>query len=110
SRETWHTVEVANAPAPAGLFPGEAGGRCLAIRFSGLAPGRTVRVGTATFLTPDTPAMRPYELIASPTLYPGQRVTARVGVAAEVGRAGRAVTEGGRGERGRAVTCGLYVK
>ncbi|MGI4791001.1 MAG: ADP-ribosylglycohydrolase family protein [Janthinobacterium lividum] len=53
---------------------GNEGGR-LSLAFSDLA---TVRVGTATFTPPDALTMGSYALVASPTLYPGQTITARV--------------------------------
>jgi len=54
------------------------GSRSLAIQYSHLATGRTARVGTKTFPSPADRKMGGYGLIASPTLYPGQRVSARV--------------------------------
>lgn len=58
------------------------------------AHGTTTRVGTATFTPPETLAMGGYGLVASPTLYPGQTVTAQA-------RAGDNLTG--------PVTVGLYV-
>jgi ADP-ribosylglycohydrolase len=52
------------------------GSRSLAIHYKQLAPGREARVATATFIPPGTPDMGVYELLASPTLYPGQTVRA----------------------------------
>jgi ADP-ribosylglycohydrolase len=54
------------------------GTRSLALRYSGVATGRTARAGTATFLTPEAAKMPGYGLICSPTLYAGQTVRARV--------------------------------
>lgn len=51
------------------------GRRMLAIRFHG--PGE-VTAGTRTFPHPEDRTMGGYGLVASPTLYPGQTVTARV--------------------------------
>ncbi len=58
------------------------GSRSLAIRFRGMAPGKYSRIETATFV-PDRDtyeyfARRGYGLLASPTLYPGQTVRARL--------------------------------
>jgi ADP-ribosylglycohydrolase len=54
------------------------GSRSLALRYHHLAPGRDARAATPTFIPPGTPAMAVYELLASPTLYPGQTVRAWV--------------------------------
>lgn len=54
------------------------GNRSLALRYHHLAPGRDARVATPTFIPPGTPEMAVYELLASPTLYPGQTVRAWV--------------------------------
>ncbi len=51
------------------------GSRCLRITAAG--PSRAVAT-TATFIPPEARHMRQYELLASPTLYPGQRVRAAV--------------------------------
>lgn len=52
--------------------------RALAIRYTGVAPGRTARAATATFFPPDALAMGGYGVAGAPTLYPGQIVRARV--------------------------------
>jgi ADP-ribosylglycohydrolase len=54
------------------------GRRSLAYRFRGLAPGRVARTATATFIPPAALDVPGYELLASPTLYPGQVVRARI--------------------------------
>ncbi len=54
------------------------GTRSLALRFHGLAVGRVARAATPTFIPPNTPPMDTYALMASPTLYSGQTVQARV--------------------------------
>ena len=54
----------------------ETGERSLAIRYQNLATGRASRVATSTFITPADLKMGGYELIASPTLYPGQNLRA----------------------------------
>jgi ADP-ribosylglycohydrolase len=69
------------------------GERSLAIRYHRLAPGRAARVATATFIPPQARHMAGYELLASPTLYPGQTV-----------RAGLSAGE----DNGGAITCHLY--
>jgi ADP-ribosylglycohydrolase len=57
-------------------------GRALAIRYRGVAKGRAARVATPTFIPSEEIAshfeQRGYQLIASPTLYSGQTVTAAV--------------------------------
>jgi len=54
------------------------GARSLALRYRGVAEGRPARVATATFTPPDAARMPGYGLMASPTLYPGQTVRARL--------------------------------
>jgi ADP-ribosylglycohydrolase len=54
------------------------GSRSLAIRYKGLVTGRSARVATATFIPPEAIQMPGYTLIASPTLYPGQTISARL--------------------------------
>ena len=60
---------------------GEAGEGRLAITLRPGAAGATQRVATPTFIPPEAIAMPGYELLASPTLYPGQTVRAVVGTA-----------------------------
>jgi hypothetical protein len=50
----------------------------LALRYRHVAPGRVARAATPTFIPPEAINMSGYALIASPTLYPGQTVRARV--------------------------------
>jgi ADP-ribosylglycohydrolase len=57
------------------------GERSLALRYRRLAPGRVARVATPTFIPPEAVTMDGYELLASPTLYPGQ--TVRAGLSAD---------------------------
>jgi hypothetical protein len=54
------------------------GTRALALRYRNVALGRSARAATATFTPPEGFAMPGYALYASPTLYPGQTVRARV--------------------------------
>jgi ADP-ribosylglycohydrolase len=54
------------------------GSNSLAIHYSGLAKGRITRVATATFIPPEAIDMSGYSLYASPTIYPGQTVHARL--------------------------------
>jgi len=54
------------------------GRRSLAIRFEGVAPAQPAHISTATFIPPEALNMVGYELLASPTIYPGQTVHARV--------------------------------
>ena len=56
----------------------QSGLRSLALRFTDLAHGDGVSASTATFIPPETIHMPGYRLMASPTLYPGQTVHARV--------------------------------
>ena len=75
------------------------GGRSLAIHYENIATGRMARVGTPTF-TPskeiaDYFSNRGYALYASPKLYPGQTVTARVSADAD---------------NAQAVQCCVYVR
>ena len=60
----------------------ENGERSLALHFTGLAAGRTARAATPTFIPSLKIARyferRGYQLLASPTLYPGQTIMARV--------------------------------
>ncbi|HLV81081.1 MAG TPA: hypothetical protein VKT32_12405, partial [Chthonomonadaceae bacterium] len=65
------------------------GARSLAMRFRALAPGRSARAVTATFIPPEAKDLPGYGLMASPTLYPGQKV--RAGLLADSGN-NRAVT------------------
>ncbi|WP_395090336.1 ADP-ribosylglycohydrolase family protein [Armatimonas sp.] len=52
--------------------------RALKLSYTGVAQGRTARAATATFTPPDALNLPGYSLIASPRLYPGQTVRARV--------------------------------
>jgi len=54
------------------------GNRSLAIHYRHVALGRVARVSTVTFIPPEAIDMPGYSLLASPTLYPGQTVRARV--------------------------------
>jgi ADP-ribosylglycohydrolase len=55
-----------------------AGSRSLAINYHGVTKGRTARVATPTFMPPEAMNMGGYSLYASPTLYPGQTIHARL--------------------------------
>jgi ADP-ribosylglycohydrolase len=52
------------------------GRRKLALHYRYLAPDRIARVGTPTFIPPEDLDMTGYNLMASPTLHPGQTVRA----------------------------------
>ncbi len=58
------------------------GTRCLSIQFNSLANGRSARVETPTFSTSAEISKyfsnRGYSLLASPTIYPGQNISARL--------------------------------
>ena len=60
----------------------KSGSRSLAIHYQGLAPGRVGRVETATFIPSQEVARyfdrRGYRLLASPTVYSGQTLRARI--------------------------------
>jgi ADP-ribosylglycohydrolase len=71
------------------------GERSLALRYQHLAPGRAARVATATFIPPEAIKMPGYTLLASPTLYPGQTVRARIEADSQ---------------NGLAVNCRLYLR
>jgi hypothetical protein len=70
-------VTVENVPGHS-----QSGERSLAIHFHRLARGRSAKVATLTFIPSKEIAtyfdQRGYRLLASPTLYPGQTVTARL--------------------------------
>ncbi len=71
------------------------GTRSLALRYRGVAQGRVARLSAATFIPPETAKMGGYGLIASPTLYSGQTVRARLQADAA---------------NATPVTCGLYIR
>ncbi|MDF1514832.1 MAG: ADP-ribosylglycohydrolase family protein [Anaerolineae bacterium] len=71
------------------------GNRSLAIHYDNVALGRPSRTATATWLTPETVNMPGYGVIASPTLYPGQTVTARLEADAQ---------------NQQPITCALYLR
>lgn len=53
-------------------------GRALEIAYRALAPGQSASASTPTFAPPTVTEMRTYELMGTPTLYPGQTVRARL--------------------------------
>lgn len=53
-------------------------GRALGLRYGALADGLEVAAMTPTFTPPEVTRMRTYDLMASPTVYPGQTLSARV--------------------------------
>jgi len=71
------------------------GTRSLALRYHGVATGRPARAATATFTPPDAASMLGYGLMASPTLYSGQTVRARLSAGSD---------------NVMPVTCGLYLR
>ncbi len=75
--EAKDAVSVSNVPGHS-----KSGDRSLAIRYQRLAKGRVARVATLTFIPSKEIAdyfdERGYRLLASPTLYPGQVVHARL--------------------------------
>lgn len=52
--------------------------RALKISYTGVAAGRTARAATATFIPKEALSLGGYGMVASPKLYPGQTVRARV--------------------------------
>ena len=90
SIESQGTVTVENVIGYSAL-----GQRSLAMRYKQVATGRPARVATSTFIPEDALGPSHYALIASPTLYPGQIVKARVS---------------GDPANNREVDCSLYVK
>ncbi|WP_421725054.1 ADP-ribosylglycohydrolase family protein [Bauldia sp.] len=58
-------------------------GRALELRFDHLATGQAVAATTPTFQPRDVVDMRTYDLMATPLLYPGQTIKARVIAGAE---------------------------
>ncbi|WP_245319362.1 ADP-ribosylglycohydrolase family protein [Consotaella salsifontis] len=53
-------------------------GRALAIAFEALAPGQFAAATTPAFAPPETSRMRTYALMATPLVYPGQTIRARL--------------------------------
>ena len=54
------------------------GGRALGLAFTAIGPGQQAAALTPTFTPPDVLKMRTYDLMATPLVYPGQTVKARV--------------------------------
>ncbi|MBN2394788.1 MAG: ADP-ribosylglycohydrolase family protein [Anaerolineae bacterium] len=73
SIESKGTVMLENVAGHSAL-----GTRSLALRYYGVAVGRPARAATATFTPPKAASMPGYGLLASPTLYSGQTVHARL--------------------------------
>jgi len=71
--ESQGTVDVRNVAGHS-----RHGRRCLVLRVQQLYGESVCRVGTSTFAVSEPPVMRTYPLIASPTLYAGQTVSAAV--------------------------------
>ncbi|MDA4846179.1 ADP-ribosylglycohydrolase family protein [Hoeflea poritis] len=53
-------------------------GRALGLRYTALADGLEVVAMTPTFTPPEVTQMRTYDLMASPCVYPGQTLSARI--------------------------------
>lgn len=60
------------------LFDGDPSRRGLALHFQDVDDGRPGRVATATFIPTDARNLESYSLVASPTIYSGQTVVARI--------------------------------
>ncbi|TIP13271.1 MAG: ADP-ribosylglycohydrolase family protein [Mesorhizobium sp.] len=54
------------------------GGRALTVNYEALGPGQTAAVTTPTFSPREVLCMRTYDLMATPLLYPGQVLKARI--------------------------------
>jgi ADP-ribosylglycohydrolase len=54
------------------------GGRALSINYEALGPGQFAIVTTPTFSPPEMLNMRTYDLMATPLVYPGQTIRARI--------------------------------
>jgi ADP-ribosylglycohydrolase len=67
------TLRIENVPAPE-----SDGSRCLALQYHHLAVGCYARASTPTFCSVEQTKMGGYAVLASPTVYPGQTVTAVV--------------------------------
>jgi hypothetical protein len=72
------TTGSAQATIENRILPGDQAARALAIQVGSANEDGLVRVMTSTFTPPDAINMPGYELLASPTLHPGQTVRARV--------------------------------
>lgn len=84
--ESRGVISVSNVPGHS-----LTGTRSLALHCHNLATGRTGRVSTCTFIPAADLNLRTYDLISSPTLYPGQTVDAEV----EADMANPGAVEGG---------------
>ena len=71
--ESEGTVWVENVPGHS-----VSGSRSLALHYHHVALARPARVASATFIPEEAARMPGYGLMASPTLYPGQTICARV--------------------------------
>ena len=80
------------AVAVANTFDARLGARALAIRNMAPSPSQIVRVCTPTFAPPDVARMRTYDLLASPTLNPGQTIRARLSAPSGGGKTEAALT------------------
>ena len=72
------TVQITNVTQKEAKLSGPPEERLLALRYHGVAPGRQARISTPTFLPKDALNGGGYNLMACPTLYPGQIVRARL--------------------------------
>lgn len=73
------------------------GGRALGLSYSALADGLIAAAMTATFTPPEVTKMRTYDLMASPSVYPGQTLSSRV-----------VCDAGNRGEVAVSLAIGVY--
>jgi ADP-ribosylglycohydrolase len=78
SVECANVVRLENVTAGSVEIEGPPDERMLAIHYTGVGPGRVARVGTPTFIPPADRSAGGYSLVATPTLYPGEIVRARL--------------------------------
>jgi len=83
SRQGFRTSEGHGFSVPVIDNVEHGGGRALRVAYKALGPGQTCAVTTPTFSPPEMLKMRTYDLMASPLVYPGQTVRARVSTGAD---------------------------
>lgn len=79
SQQGFRVVDGYNAASAPRLDNTEfEGARALSINYQAMGPGQTTGVTTPTFSPREVLDMRTYDLMATPLVYPGQKVSARV--------------------------------
>jgi hypothetical protein len=76
--ETTGCARVENCPTTDYTPEAPEDSRVLVLHYEGCAPGRAARIATPTFTLPSALKSSGYGMMASPTLYPGQLVRARL--------------------------------